>query len=319
MTLLDFFAENEQLRAWWDADGNAPLDPADLKPGSKTPVWWKCEHGHRWQARIDSMTGGSGGGCPYCSGRRAIPGETDLATLHPKLMEEWDWERNGDLDPTTLRPGSRTAVWWRCKYGHSWQAPPHARTKARGTGCPCCSGAKVQRGVNDLATLRPDLAAQWDGAKNGALTPDQVTQSSNRVVWWTCGKGHNWQAAVSARTKTKRAACPVCAGGKALPGVNDLATLRPDMARQWHPTLNGDLRPEQVTVSSNRRVWWRCGEGHVWQALIYGRTKAKDPTCPVCSGSARARKTYYFEVKSAERPESGGENAVKIRSRTSAR
>lgn len=316
MTLLEYFAADERLRAWWDGAANAPLDPARLKKGSKTLAWWKCERGHRWQARIDSMTGGCGGGCPYCSGRRAIPGESDLATLHPRLMAEWDREKNGALDPTSLRPGSRTVVWWKCPEGHSWQASVNARTKPRGAGCPVCSGAQVLPGVNDLASLRPDLAAQWDGEKNGALRPDQVTVSSSRAVWWKCSKGHSWQALVSARTRSKRAACPGCAGGKALPGVNDLATLRPELAAQWHPTLNGALRPDQVTASSNRRVWWRCGEGHVWQAQIYGRAKAKDPSCPACAGGARARGTCYFQVRTAQRPEPV--ETVKIRSRTSA-
>ena len=37
--------------------------------------------------------------------------------------------------------------------------------------------------------------------------------------------------------------------------------LFPEVAKQWHPTLNGDLKPTDVKPGSNERVWWRCDEG----------------------------------------------------------
>ena len=55
-------------------------------------------------------------------------------------------------------------------------------------------------------------------------------------------------------------------------GFNDLAAKAPDVAAQWHPTLNGNLTPEMVTPGSHRRVWWQCPLGHTWKAFVYSRT-----------------------------------------------
>ena len=69
--------------------------------------------------------------------------------------------------------------------------------------------------------------------------------------------------------------------------LNDLATLEPEVAREWHPTLNGALTPDKVTAGSHRRVWWQCANGHVWKALIYSRAGVQKCGCPVCAGKVR--------------------------------
>ena len=98
------------------------------------------------------------------------------------------------------------------------------------------------------------LLEQWDKQKNLPLTPDGISYGSKRKVWWRCERGHAWQAAVHTRTGSGTG-CPVCAGQAVLAGENDLATHFPDLACQWHPTLNGTLTPEQVLPGSHRLVW----------------------------------------------------------------
>lgn len=55
-----------------------------LKPGSNTSVLWQCpvDSNHTWKATPYSRTAKKTG-CPYCSGRKIVPGVTDLATTHP--------------------------------------------------------------------------------------------------------------------------------------------------------------------------------------------------------------------------------------------
>lgn len=55
-----------------------------LKPGSNTSVLWQCPANpkHTWKATPYSRTAKKTG-CPYCSGRKIVPGVNDLATTHP--------------------------------------------------------------------------------------------------------------------------------------------------------------------------------------------------------------------------------------------
>ena len=267
----------------WDTEKNAPLTPQTVRCGSRQKVWWRCDRGHRWQALVKSRTGGSG--CPVCRNRLLLPGENDLATRFPALAAQWHPTRNGALTPAQVLCTSHHRAWWRCAYGHAWQSRVSSRTQS-GTDCPVCAGRAVQTGFNDLAHCFPSLAAQWDRQKNGALSPEQVTAYSNRPVWWRCKRGHSYRAAVGARTNAG-SGCPYCAGRKVLAGFNDLMTVEPQVASQWHPTLNGALTPQMVTAGSRKKVWWQCGAGHAWKAVVFSRTGPKRCGCPVCAGRAR--------------------------------
>ena len=212
----------------------------------------------------------------------------------PLLLKQWDRERNGDLTPHDVTYGSHRRVWWRCEKGHSWQAEVKSRTLL-GAGCPVCAGKVVVPGVNDLATLRPDLAAQWHPERNLPLTPERIAPGSHKRIWWVCGKGHVWQAAAAARANGER--CPVCAGKVVIPGENDLATLYPEIVAQWDGEKNGRLTAKEVSPYSNRKAWWRCREGHSWQAAIAARTKRKTG-CPYCTG--RKVLAGYNDLATAE-------------------
>ena len=163
---------------------------------------------------------------------------------------QWHPVRNRGVTPDEVPAGSHRHVWWMCKQGHEWQAEVRCRT-LYGNGCPFCANRAVLTGFNDLATLYPELAAEWHPTKNGALTPEQVLAGSEKRVWWQCGRGHAWQTSVSTRTRAN-CRCPVCTGRTVLAGENDLATLSPELAAEWHPTLNGALTPDMVTAGRRR-------------------------------------------------------------------
>ena len=125
------------------------------------------------------------------------------------LLEQWNYEKNGDLTARDVSAFSNRKVWWRCEEDHEWQTS--VKSRARGKGCPICSNREVRSGFNDLATVQPEIAAQWHPTKNGTLTPDMVVPGKHRKVWWQCSEGHVWQAQIYSRTGSCKCGCPVCA------------------------------------------------------------------------------------------------------------
>lgn len=216
-----------------------------------------------------------------------------LFILYPELSTEWDDNKNFPLTPSSVTAGSRKTVWWKCRHGHSWQAQISARTG--GTGCPFCSDPTWKYWDNntglplagmDLGTTNPDLAAEWDDNKNFPLTPSSVTAGSGKSVWWHCSLGHSWQARICSRTHGK--GCPICMGRQVLAGFNDLAFRRPDLAAEWDYQKNTPLLPSEVTVGSGCKVWWKCDQGHSWQATITHRNEGRG--CPFCYAQSRKKK-----------------------------
>ena len=196
------------LAAEWHPTKNGALTPRDVTSGSSRKVWWRCAHGHEWQATVASRHRGNG--CPVCSGRQVLAGFNDLASQFPQIAGEWHPEKNGGLTPQQVTPAANRKVWWRCPLGHDYQATVASRTR-RHAGCPYCSGRKVLPGFNDLASRYPALAREWKQLLNGELTPQDVTPASHKKVWWQCPAGHVWQARIYSRTHGG-SGCPVCAG-----------------------------------------------------------------------------------------------------------
>ena len=267
---------NPELTKEWDYIKNGNLRPEYVATNSGKKVWWKCNKGHEWQATIDSRNNGRG--CPYCSGNKVLTGYNDLQTLNPVLAKEWNYEKNNGLTPKEVLPNSGKRVWWKCQRGHEWQATIDNRNK--GKGCPYCSGRYAVKDENDLQTVNPILAKEWNFEKNNGLTPIDVKPNSNKQVWWKCSKGHEWQATINSRNAG--CDCPICSNKKILKGYNDLQTVNPALAKEWNYEKNNGLTPAEVSPNSGKKVWWKCQRGHEWQATITSRNSGCE--CPYCSG-----------------------------------
>ena len=97
----------------------------------------------------------------------------------PELAREWDFEKNiSDLTPDKITVGSNRIVWWRCAKGHSWKDAVVKRT--HGKPCPYCTNRRVLIGYNDLATLYPKLANEWDYSNNVGVDIIQLCPDAQR-------------------------------------------------------------------------------------------------------------------------------------------
>jgi len=280
----------------WHPTKNISLTPFNVTPNSNKKVWWKCDKGddHEWISSVSDMK--KFNSCPICSGKRVVDSNS-LLILNPEIAKQWHPTKNGDLKPNQFRPQSNKKVWWKCDKGddHEWLATIEKRY--RGRGCPVCSNKKVTMS-NCLAKTHPKLANEWHPTKNGNLTPFDITFGYGKFVWWKCDKGydHEWYATVNTRTSQKTG-CTICSGNKVVKS-NCLETLYPKLSKQWHPTKNGDLKPKMFTVSSHKKVWWKCdkGDDHEWLSTIDKRTQGRN--CPYCDLTPQSRQelTITFEL-----------------------
>lgn len=213
-----------------------------------------------------------------------------LEVANPQLAEEWHPIKNGGLEPGMFSASTGEKVWWLGKCGHEWEAA--IATRNAGSGCPYCSGQYRLVGKNDLSSVSPELAKEWHPTKNGSLKPEDVGPNSNKKVWWIGKCGHEWQATPNQRNAGR--GCPYCANRKVLIGFNDLATIYPSIAEEWHPIKNGDLTPQMVTPGSGKK----CGglENAVMNGLQELTTEVMDTDVRfVIEGEDQNRKNIKYE------------------------
>ena len=190
----------------------------------------------------------------------------------PELMKEFHTTLNGNLNPNNITAGSNEKFWWVCNKGHEWKTACSKRTSEK-TGCPYCSNHKVCKD-NCLATIYPELVKEWHPTLNGNLTPNNIIAGSNKKVWWICNKGHEWKTSPNGKR-----GCPCCSNQKVCKD-NCLATTHPEIAKEFHITLNDNLTPNDVIAGSHKKYWWICKKGHEWQARVADRNNGSG--CPIC-------------------------------------
>lgn len=277
--MSDRLIDNKELMKEWNQEKNILYNPADLTSGSSKKVWWKCKNGHEWEAVIHTRV--KGVGCPYCMGKKAIQGVNDFATLYPEMLKEWDYEENDKLGikPNELLVGSIKKVYWICSKGHKYDRSIYDRLHGRGN-CPYCSGNKVLKGFNDIASTNPELLKEWDYSKN-TIKPDEVTKGTHKKIWWICSNNHSYEATIPARRRGT--GCPYCSGNKILVGFNDLATTNPELLEKWNYEKNNKLgiTPKSISKSYSKKVWWKCKNGHEYQRHVYNERKGSG-RCPIC-------------------------------------
>lgn len=193
-------------------------------------------------------------------------------------MIEWNFDKNS-VSPHETKFWNCKKNWWKCINNHSWEA--RISERIRGRGCPYCCGKKVSEN-NCLSVLFPEISNEWHPTKNNNLQPRDFSFASHKKVWWLCKYGHEWEAVISDRTKSKPTSCPFC-NHQRITFDNSLAHKFPELSKEWHPNKNGDLTPDKVNCGSKYKVWWICSICKSnFESHIYHRTSGKG--CPFCSG-----------------------------------
>lgn len=146
----------------------------------------------------------------------------------------------------------------------------------------------VISGVNDLTTKCPKISAMWS-AKN-TYTPSEVSVGSNKKAWLVCPDcKQEFEARVfhvARSLKRGNTGCPVCAGIKVVPGINDLATICPKASAMW--SSKNVCTPSEVSAGNHKKVVFVCPDcKQEFEASIcnVGHAAKNGSTgCPVCAG-----------------------------------
>lgn len=202
--------------------------------------------------------------------------QNNLLTTHPKLVEEWDYEKNGILIPEMFTHGSMQLISWKCNKGHTFEATINNRAHTKkGRKCPYCANFKVND-ENSLKNIAPELAKEWDYEKN-EKKPEEVLYRTSKIYYWKCDKGHSWKARVSDRYRGSR--CPFCYHNR-ITYEKSFAYKYPLLLKEWDYEKNKGINPEKIGDTYTGKVWWICNNKHSFQFSVQYRVRR---TCPKCN------------------------------------
>lgn len=207
---------------------------------------------------------------------------------HPEYLDQWDYDKNGQITPFDISYGTDKKYWFICKNGHSYPQAILNKTLDN-TDCPYCKNRKVLIGFNDLETWcinnnRQDIIDEWDTQKNN-ISINNITPRSHKEVYWKCKNGHSYPQKIFKKTE-RNDGCPYCSNQKVLTGYNDLETWckqnnRIDILNEWDYE-NNNINPNEIYYHSTKKINWICSNNHSYPQRIREKTQS-NCKCPYCS------------------------------------
>jgi len=304
----DLATTNPEVARLWDYESNGDTTPQDIFLGSKKKYHWVYPYDDpqtgkhwdfKWEARCYDIMRSQV--CPQLTGKKVEIGFNDLATTNPETAALWDYELNNPVTPFDVTKGSDKKYHWIYPYddpktNKHWDFRSYAKISdaIKWSTCPQLAGKQIEVGFNDLGSLYPELAKQWDYKQNHGLSPFDVFALSNKYYYWIypyddpkTGKHWDFRWRAKASNRVNFPTCPFLINRELCVGFNDFATLYPELAKEWHPTKNGELTPSKVCGAPYLDVWWlykydnpKNGKHYEysWKAAIVNRVKGTG--CP---------------------------------------
>lgn len=245
------------------------VDPKKVLASKRTPIWFMCANGHRFQAKIPQMLNGYG--CPVCKAGGHV-------SEHEDIMRDWDWKGNAD-DPHAITCGSPRMEHWVCSAcGHGWDASVYARVKLH-RGCPICvsKGEKMSEAMRETYASRNPFSACpaarfWDAERNDIPLSMQSAGSPDRR-WFKCERGHSTLKTVRSVARNGFS-CDLC--------VDDPIAGHDELMRFW----DDDRDPALTSVAYSRKLSWKCPDcGNAFMskpATLEHLSVKGEKVCPVC-------------------------------------
>ncbi len=184
--------------AEWDHEANGDRTPSNTRATSLKTAAWVCRahlgdiepHKHHWTASPESRTGSSSG-CPFCMNRKVCQANC-LARVHPRTVEEWSPEGNGDKTPCNIFPGTNFDALWLCLRSDGQHPPYRQRVSSHVLDFKSCPLHKPdhskdrERGEATRVRQRRNATTRT-GSLNGELWPADLTadqvESLPQLVW----------------------------------------------------------------------------------------------------------------------------------------
>ena len=291
---------NSKLLEEYDYEENYPFTPDNSYGSRNTKIYFKCsEKGHKYSMTVSNRMYGHG--CPYCSGRSAIAGETDFKTIRPDWASKWS--QNNEYGPDEIGWCSGKKAKFICEgCSEEFETSISSITYRNGSGgvfCKKCAmkknGDKISEKIGTMHPISetdPDMMKYWDYEKNDldSINANRISRGSDKdLIHWKCPDcGHEWRATANQMTYKNRS-CPACTNKRKHLEASKKAAIKNSLLERY-PELAVEYSEKNkrtvgdISAGSGIVVLWKFVKcGNEFEATPNERTSL-GRGCPSCSG-----------------------------------
>ncbi|WP_269259886.1 zinc-ribbon domain-containing protein [Lactobacillus crispatus] len=259
-----------RLMKEWDYSKNT-LNPSNVLWKTTKKAWWICPFGHSYSSYPYNKTGINHSDCPICDkeNHTSFPEQAIYFYIKQEFPDAINSDQNTiGMELDVYVPSIRTAIEYD---GFEWHRKHLKRDAKKDNLCR-------QNNIRLIRIREDGLPALNDSVNIIEKNPEESVSlaSSIQEVFKVLNKsnhvkinlGQDASYIYESYIKSRKS--------------KSLLKLFPDIAKEWHPTRNGQLLPSMVSYGTPKKVWWKCPQGHEYQMGVYNRTVLKC-NCPICN------------------------------------
>ena len=264
---------NPELSKQWHPTKNRSLLPSQVTCGSSKKVWWACENGHEWRAVVGQRSSARRSNCPFCKkffSKIEMRIFTELDTLIGSIWHDQSFGVEVDVYIPKLKVAIEVD-------GSHWHKGKRQKDIAK-------NELLTVRGITVVRVRELPLKII---SKNDVLCThreDQFAVTRRLVQKLSYITGKDFKSYLHRKDfldpdKYNNLVSKMCFPSESV------AAIAPHLVKEWHPTKNGSITPDNISYASHKPIWWVCSKGHEWKTFPSNRTR-KDTGgtgCPKCA------------------------------------
>ncbi len=262
----------------WHPIRNGSITSKQIVYGSNRNVWWICQNGHEWKAKVVSRTGPKGTGCPRCSKR--------ISSFEIRILSELESFFKNIKPIYKLKGAEIDLLLEDHKIGIEYDGWYYHKNRFQEDKV---KNNFLKKNNIDLIRLREkplkkvsnkDILIKQNDLKKSDLNKllkqiIQITKIKNKKIFQYINK-KKFQSEAKYRKYLSFYPAPI--------PQNSLKESHESLVEEWDFVKNFPLKPENFYTNSGSKVWWKCKKGHSWKIRIANRTGEHETGCPFCAG-----------------------------------
>lgn len=273
--------QRETLLIEWDYEKNK-VSPTEVTFGSGKYVWWKCSKRHEWRAQIHNRTEGSKTNCPICARTQTSFPEQAIAYYLRKEYEILQRYKIKNREVDVFVPQYNIAIEYDGLRWHSGKNKmEHDLEKAK---------KLISEGVT-LIRVKETQESTSIVKENGQFSIEFSVMNGKYVTLefeWVINELYKIINGIANRNNIpmidlKADELAIRAYFMNSLKENSVASVFPELIEEWDVEKNGGITPDAFSARNNKKVWWKCKNGHSWRSSINSRGERK-LGCPYCAG-----------------------------------
>lgn len=254
----------------WDFEKNT-ISPNKIFPKTSQKIWWKCPLGHSYQKTMNHKVGRQDN-CPICSReiKCSFPEQALLYYIKKYFPDAVSGSREFGFELDIFIPSIKTAIEYD---GVFWHQNSHTVKTEQIKNLEC-----KKRKIQFIRVREPGINSDYSDYCKIVSREDYNTDKSLEKV---IAEVLTILGIKELDIAVDRDRIKIYNEYILIRKSKNLAIEFPDIAKEWNYDKNGELIPEMFVANSNKKVWWKCVQGHEWQAAIVHRTSRNDG-CPYC-------------------------------------